>query len=347
MNELTISRNKFKNEKFDKKLIQKKIWMDKNYFLNKLYLVQQNNKTNTEKSQINLNCEICDRQNINKYIYTYNDVMWESSLKHYIKKHNFKPSDNFIKFIFELNLHSTILKGKIKNNKFIKLDKHQIMIMDALMEHGGYTKKYHDLKNINIVRYSEHAGYIQIEDNYIDSITISAKTLRIDRGDEEIFLPSNNIDLYNYKYIFHTHPPTPKVGGRIKQGILYEVPSVGDLIHFIDHYNLGKTVGSIVMTPEGLYIIKKRNKDANKIKIDEDKFYHEIMICFRKQQTSAIKKFKTNFDKNYFYSKIANDLCFINNVNKSLKKYDIKILYYPRTQYVKNKWIINDIYLEL
>ena len=69
MNELTISRNKFKNEKFDKKLIQKKIWMDKNYFLNKLYLVQQNNKTNTEKSQINLNCEICDRQNINKYIY--------------------------------------------------------------------------------------------------------------------------------------------------------------------------------------------------------------------------------------------------------------------------------------
>ena len=41
------------------------------------------------------------------------------------------------------------------------------------------------------------------------------------------------------------------------------------------------------------------------------------------------------------------NLTFINNVNIQLKKYGIKIIYYPRTQYIKNKWIINDIYLEL
>lgn len=342
-----MSMNKLKIEDFDKKLLQKKIWNDKNYFLNKLYIVQQNIKTNIKKTSITKNCELCDAVNINKYLYTYDNVSWYSSLKHYIKKHNYKPSDDFVKFIFELNLHSIHLKGKIKNNKFIKLNRHQIMIMDALMEHGGYTKKYHDVSNTNMLRYSEHAGYIQIEDDYINNITISAKTLRVDRGDEEIYLPSNNIELYNYKYIFHTHPPTPKVGGRVKFGILYEVPSVGDLLHFIEHYNLGKTIGSLVMTPEGLYIIKKKNKDTKKIKIDEDKFYHEIIKCFREQQKIAIEKFKSNFNKNYFYSKIANDLTFINNINNILKKYDIKILYYPRTQFVKNKWIIDNIYLEL
>jgi hypothetical protein len=71
------------------------------------------------------------------------------------------------------------------------------------------------------------------------------------------------------------------------------------------------------------------------------------MECYIKEQKNAIKKFTTKFTKSFFYSTIANDLTFINNVNTQLKKYGIKIMYYPRTQYIKNKWIINDIYLEL
>ena len=59
-------------------------------------------------------------------------------------------------------------------------------------------------------------------------------TNRVDKGDSEIYMPNNVDDMYNYEYMFHTHPPTPKPGGRADVGIMYELPSIGDLLHFID-----------------------------------------------------------------------------------------------------------------
>ena len=46
------------------------------------------------------------------------------------------------------------------------------------------------------------------------------------------------MDASFYQYLFHTHPPTPKPGGRAGEGIVYEFPSIGDILHFIDHFNL-------------------------------------------------------------------------------------------------------------
>ena len=64
------------------------------------------------------------------------------------------------------------------------------------------------------------------------------------------------IDAVDFEYMFHTHPATPYPGARINEGILYEFPSVSDLFHLIDHHNDGITQGSMIITPEGMYIIK-------------------------------------------------------------------------------------------
>ena len=69
-------------------------------------------------------------------------------------------------------------------------------------------------------------------------------------------MPNNVEDMFNYEYIFHTHPPTPRPGGRVNVGIVYELPSIGDVLHFIDHFNDGKISGSIVITSEGIYNIR-------------------------------------------------------------------------------------------
>lgn len=67
------------------------------------------------------------------------------------------------------------------------------------------------------------------------------------------------------KYIFHTHPTTPYIGSRFKNGIIYEFPSIMDINHFIEHHNRGELQISMVITPEGLYIIRKNHLIKTKL----------------------------------------------------------------------------------
>ena len=146
----------------------------------------------------------------------------------------------------------------IKNNiKYYKITRNQLLVLDALLyDGGGVTKKYLDShKN---VRYSEHAGLLDFDATKLERIVISGKTTREDKDDLDILLPHDLPDLPDYEYIFHTHPPTPHPGGRVNQGILYEFPSISDIFHFIEHYNEGHVQGSIIITAEGLYIIKSK-----------------------------------------------------------------------------------------
>ena len=156
--------------------------------------------------------------------------------------------------------------------KFIKINRNQLLILDALLEHGGYSKKYADLKGKNIFRYSEHSGLFDVNSNKLQKIVVLGNTTRVDKGDNEIFMPNNVNDMYEYEYMFHTHPPTPKPGGRAEVGIMYELPSIGDLLHFIEHFNDGKISGSVVITSEGLYNIRSKNLNPEKIIIDEDTY---------------------------------------------------------------------------
>lgn len=298
----------------------------------------------------NTKCLLC-KDNLNNNRYIYDNFMWSSTLIHYIEKHNYEPPRFFIDSLFSTNVCNKNkyiqLQGRVVSNKktFLKLEKNQLMILDALMKHGGYNKKYHDMGSKNIVRYSEHAGFFDIRNNIVQNIIVSGNTLRVDRGDEEIFLPMNTPDTFKYEYIFHTHPPTPKPGGRAKLGILYEFPSLGDIFHFIDHHNEGNVIGSMVMTPEGLYNI--RNNTNNKIKINEEKFYVHIKKIFRETQQQALKKYGSNFTTYKFYSVIAQDDSFIDNINLELNKYGLFIDFFPREKDFKGSWIVDTIYIPL
>jgi len=211
-----------------------------------------------------------------------------------------------------------------------------------LMVHGGYAKKYVDE---NETRFSEHAGMLDFADNVLSRIIVSANTTRVDQDDDEIYLPNDLDDIFDYEYIFHTHPPTPKPGGRATDGILYEFPSIGDIYHFIDHHNQGNIIGSLVCTAEGLYCIRKLTNDGIDINVDEDALYKKYNTVFNKIQRSAVNKYGDRFTTNTFYSKIAQDTEYVGLLNRTMNGFGMHIDYYPRKKDKNGKWYIDTVYL--
>lgn len=334
-----------------------KIWTGSEQFIKRLKDVQEYISKYESKKKIlsktqESNCLLC-KNKVSKTRYIIENYVWDSSLIHYVEKHYYEPHRDFIDKIFNYDITTeeiVKLKGNVttaNTGKFLKLDRNQIMILDALMKHGGYNKKYYDTQNRNIVRYSEHAGFLDVRNKVVHNIIVSGNTLRIDRGDEEIFLPVNTPDAFNYEYIFHTHPPTPKPGGRAKDGILYEFPSLGDIFHFIDHYNDGKVVGSLVMTSEGLYNIRKLTHDKSKIEINEEEFYTTMKKTFRSLQKEALEKHGKEFSTYKFYATIAQDKSYINKANEILNKYNLTIDFFQREKDFRGSWIVDTVYIPL
>lgn len=299
-------------------------------------------------------CLLCGEKNVATKLYKHNNYIWEDSLYHYVDVHNTEPTEKFMDMIyFDVSKKKCNSRLRVKcdvisknNVAYVKLEKNQIMIMDALMYHGGYTKKYANSSD-NMFRYSEHAGILDFEGRFLDKIIVSGRTERIDKGDDDIYLPSNMNTAIDYEYLFHTHPPTPRPGGRVKSGVLYEFPSTGDILHFIDHFNDGKTQGSIVITPEGMYNIRKLVMDSKKIKIDEDDMFRRVTRAYSEIQNEAIDKYGTRFSSYEFYSKISQDINFIEKLNNILQKFELHIDFFPRRRDNKGKWIIDSIYLPL
>jgi len=246
------------------------------------------------------------------------------------------------------------LDGKIifKNKyKYIKITRNQLLILDALLYDGGFKKKYID-RNKKI-RYSEHEGWFRSKNSYIDKIIINANITREDYDDDDILFPQIALDSYQYEYIFHTHPPTPTIGGRVNDGILYEFPSINDILYFIDHYNMNITKGSIVITSEGYYIISVK-QDTNKLIYDDE----IINIIFKKLnkslisiQRKAITKYGTSFSDEIFYSTIAKDKKYLKMYNFIINKYlnnNIKITLKTRDKDIlTNKWLLKSLYIKI
>ena len=250
----------------------------------------------------------------------------------------------------------SILLGKIviKSNKkkYIKIKRNQLLILDSLLNDGGKRKKYID--RTSNIRYSEHSGNIGIKGMSIDRIIVSGLTNREDSDDNEILLPNNLVDSYDYKYFFHTHPPTPLPGSRSKFGILYEFPSIADIFHFIDHYNMGNTIGSIVVAPEGYYIIYPSDFKLKKIKYDleiEDEIYEKMNEENIKIQEQAIKKYGTDMTEDYYYTNVVPNKRYLKMFNRMVNKYldnQIKIIIKIRTKdSLTNKWILKHLYLPI
>lgn len=241
---------------------------------------------------------------------------------------------------------------KSNKKKYIKVKRNQLLLLDALLNDGGYSKKYLDRsKN---VRFSEHSGHLGLNESSIDRIIVSAKTTREDADDKEILLPHNLSDTYEYEYFFHTHPPTPYPGARAKDGIVYEFPSISDIFHFIDHFNMGKTVGSIVVAPEGYYIIYPRNFSMKKIKYDteiEDEIFKKMEEENNFIQEKALLKYGDTFDEDFYYSKVATDDDFLKMFNSMVNKYlddQLKIIIKHRSkEKMTGKWILKNLYLPI
>ena len=235
--------------------------------------------------------------------------------------------------------------------KYIKISRNQLLIFDALLNDGGMSKKY--LDSNKKIRYSEHSGLLDFNASKLEKIIISGNTKREDEDDTDILLPHDLPDSVNYEYMFHTHPPTPYPGGRAKDGILYEFPSISDIYHFIHYFNLGETQGSIIIAPEGIYIIKART-GLDKITYDEKKendIYDILQLKQLEIQEKAINEYGVNFTSDRFLRYISQDKKYVKFFNKLLYKYfnkQIKVTYKPRS-YDKQtgQWMVDSLYLSV
>lgn len=294
-------------------------------------------------------CSYCKKIFNNSYY--LNELVITDTNIHQLEEHN----------IIEYEIYEKISLFKIENYdiNYIIFNTNNINIIDGLYEEGSnkiYIENNKNIFNSKIQRFSEHYGFIYFLENKLDKIVILADS-RVDKSDPLIYLPKNSIEAFNVDYIFHTHPKTPYIGSRLKNSIIYEFPSISDIIHFIDHHNKGKLLGSFIITPEGLYCIRKFDFNRDKIRIDYDIFISELediyMECYENSIIEYLEMLKNKINKknneieipiNIFYKNIATNLKYIKNINNILEKYDIAIDFYKRNL-LSDKWIFTTIYI--
>lgn len=236
------------------------------------------------------------------------------------------------------------------NNNYVKITQNQFRILDALLYDGSYKRYIDTKKNL---RYSEHSGLFEFRNNNLDRIVISGKSTYEDLQDKSILLPNNIYKNIENELIFHTHPPTPYPGARSIGGILYEFPSVSDLNHFIFYYNKYYISGSMIIAPEGVYIIYMK-KYIDYVNYIDKPTYKKLEAFHYKINDKAIKKYGidfTNHRKEIFFNEVIDDKRYIKLYNNSIKKYihpQIHVLYKPRVYDRSiNSWIIKTLYFKL
>lgn len=309
----------------------------------------------SDKKENKKNCDKCERESELDYKYTENNVSIKFSEldRHMLLEHN----------LIEFNLYEKISKCKLNDTyEYILLSTNNINVMDSLYEDGSKEKYLEPNKNIysaDKYNYSEHYGSIEYDKNKVHNFKIYTD-MRVDKEDPTIYLPKIQNDLSNYEYIFHTHPKTPYLGSRVKYNLLYEFPSISDILHYMDNHNLGKLLGSLVLAPEGLYIIHKYILNKQPLKIDTfifaDDLDYEMRECYldSKKEYSKInyKKLMRNNEvkipESYFYKNISLNFDYVNRINFVLSKYDLYIDFFPRIKLPNSKnWILPDIYLPI
>jgi hypothetical protein len=272
-----------------------------------------------------------------------------TSLQYHMLINHFQINFFLYEQICKINLN-------LHDFSFCFLHSNNINIIDGLYEEGSYNifiNKNKNLFNSNKLIFSEHSGFIIFNNNVVDKVIV-LNDHRVDKEDPDIFLPKNNIEALSVHYIFHTHPKTPELGSRFKHKLLYEFPSINDIYHFIDHHNRGILYGSLVITPEGIYNIRKNNINNKKIIIDEDVFDNYVEDIYRECNKDSCDKYDNmKINEKNFYKYIATNLEFIYKINKVLEKFDISIDFISRVKSkkinndYKSKWIIPDFYLPM
>lgn len=320
--------------------MENNIYTNCQLILDKIYLI-------TSKSHVREKlhyCPICKKSF--KKIYHNDNLYIKEALIHSLTDHK-SINDHLYRKICDFKLNNYPIS-------WYNFDTNGINIIDGLYDVGS-TEIYIKTNNFyGKTLYSEHAGFIYFKDGKLDRINVLTG-YRVDDGDPTIFLPKNAKETFNVDYVFHTHPTTPFIGSRMTHNIIYEFPSVSDILHFVEHHNNGKLLGSLIVAPEGIYIIRKNNFNENKIKIDYSLFVSKLLKVYRKcyldsmDQYSYIKTKKIDGEilipKKEFYGNISTNFEYIDRVNDFLMEYDIYIDYYPRSEIKKNIWTFKDIYI--
>lgn len=318
----------------------------------KIYMIIKSNETikNKKKSNKGKGCIHCNNFKSDGYRYDYKGIRISDLDIHYLEFHN----------LINFTLYEKICNINIDNHiTFLNINTNAFHIIDGLYQEGSkqiYIDNSKNVFNNNVNRYSEHHGYILFNNSKIDKI-ITLNQFRVSKNDPTIFLPKQNVELLKQKCIFHTHPTTPYIGSRIKNGIIYEFPSIMDIYHFIEHHNRGELQVSLVITPEGLYSIRKKSFNKDKIVIDNDIFINEVERVYKQCLHEIIEKYKHSivFDINnykindkYFYKYIASNIGYLVIINKILEKYDITIDFYGRVPIKNNNkinYVFSDVYI--
>ncbi|AYV80325.1 MAG: hypothetical protein Gaeavirus32_3 [Gaeavirus sp.] len=306
-------------------------------------IIELSKQTTSESS-----CSICNQKFHKKY--KYNNIKITDANIHELQEHN----------IINYNLYEKIFTSEFQADKitYNLFSTNEINIMDGLYEEGSnkiYIEKKKNIFNSTHNRFSEHYGLLYFSKKKLDKITIQIPS-RIDKEDHNIYLPQSSLEALQVDYIFHTHPKTPYLGSRISNSIIYEFPSMSDIIHFIDHHNRGILLGSIILAPEGIYNIRKYTFNHDYLKIDYDIFLSELedtyIDCYQESMYTYFPNKQPTDSKIHqisestFYKQIATNLTFLKQINKVLEKYDITIDFYNRVK-LENKWIFANIYLPM
>jgi hypothetical protein len=230
---------------------------------------------------------------------------------------------------------------------YIPLHYNKLLIIDALMFQGSFPRYViNKTDGTDDYIYSEHSGVISIKNSTVDNIIVSAETNRLDANDKSIYLPINTQLLKDHIYLFHTHPNTKTYGGRIKEGIVYEFPSANDIFNFVKYHNKGKAQASIIVAPEGIYVIRPIYVQPE-ILVDSELF-DNLRKFILKLERVAIKKIKPFIgkisDPDFFHSNIGSNFSFVKLYNNFIEPFNLFIEYYPRIK--KNgEWSLRQINL--
>ena len=276
-----------------------------------------------------------------------------------IKNNKSKVSIKFKEFIKNQNIDK-LEKGKtftlifnnnevrVGNKMIIKLSYKHLSILDNLMYLGA--KKIFGIKN---EQYIEHAGMLDINNNgKVDKIVINTHRNFNAEDDKEILFNYDLPDIQENELIFHTHPPTGGVYGRLNDDIIYDPPSPEDIVHFMENYNEGLVQNSIVVAIEGYYVIKCKSFGLNEIKIEDGEYFlTKYQKLLNKLQEEGLVEHKVKskiFEKSkeYFFKNVDDNL--LKNINKFLDNYNIEIEFKKRIFNKKiKKYVVDKLYLEI
>jgi len=268
-----------------------------------------------------------------------NDKMYYGYIIFDIDWQNKYPSKKLLKILKVLIIDNTRIVNPLPKILFhepltipewIFFSHNQLLIIDSVYQNGSV--KHYSCENGDQC-YSEISGRLLIKDNNIQEVIIHANHNNNYHSDPDTIMPKDD-KLFNLsEYIFHTHPnPSPE---RRRSGIIYEFPSGNDLLNFANHYKPGtsKTIGSLLITPEGLYFIKP--------------FIYYQPIKFSGHNCDEVNKLLISLEhdagKKYpqitpsiFYNNIIHDYSYIDKYNKFIRQFNLQIDFIPRMKVIPN-----------